>query len=78
MKNAYVVVTRKFTYDVNQIVSDWQELNGKDVTPSDDEIMELITEWMYEDMRSPIENAIDFGITWTDEHGNPITPPDNL
>lgn len=70
MQNKYITATRTFTYDVQQIIESIREINNDpELQVSDNEIWGLVSEWAYEDMRSP---ASRHELIWTDEEGNEI------
>ena len=70
MENKYIKATRTFTYDVQEIVQSIRDINNDpELRVSDDEIWGLVSEWAYEDMRSP---ASRHELIWTDEEGNEI------
>jgi hypothetical protein len=66
----YIVVTRSFTYDVEDIKSSIRELNNDpELEVRDEEVWDLVHEWAYEDMSSkPTRHDMSF----TDEDGNPL------
>jgi len=64
MKNKYIIATRTFTYDVEQIRTELNEMNDSDA--SDEDIWEMVNEWVYEDMRSPVSRH---DMKMTDEDG---------
>lgn len=63
-----IVVTRTFTYDVDRVIEDWASMNDG-IRPTEEEALELVEEWAYEDMRSP---ASRHDIVFTDESGEPV------
>jgi hypothetical protein len=65
----YITVTRTFTYDLDKIKQDYSELNrGGDETITDDEVLELVKEWAYEDLSSrPTRHDINW--TMSDDQG---------
>jgi hypothetical protein len=70
MENKYIKATRTFSYDVQEIVQSIRDINNDpELRVSDDEIWNLVSEWVYEDMRSP---ASRHELIWTDEEGNEI------
>lgn len=62
-----IVVTRTFTYDVEKVVEEWIANHGKE--PTEDEIMDLIEQWVEDDMRSPLDRH---SLVWMDDEGNEI------
>lgn len=65
-----IVVTRSFTYDVEEVKRSIREINNDPALEvSDDEVLDLVNEWAYEDMRSaPTRHDMVF----LDEDGSPI------
>ena len=63
-----ISATRKFTYDVQQIVQELvdmdSELSHEDVTLQ--QIVEQILDWVYDDFRLPLEDEPEL----VDEEGN--------
>lgn len=68
METNYIVVQRSFTYDVEKIKKEWAE-NHNGTEPTDEEILNLVEEWVEEDMRSPLDRH---SVLWTDDVGNEI------
>jgi hypothetical protein len=63
-------VIRTFTYDVESVKESIREINNDPgLEVSDDEVMEMVAEWAYEDMRSaPSRHELIF----QDEDGNDV------
>lgn len=63
-------VIRTFTYDVASVKESIRELNhDPELEVSDDEVMDLVSNWAYEDMRSePSRHELIF----QDEDGNDV------
>ena len=72
MNIKYVVAKRAFTYGIDEIVESLSEMNG---VPKDQvgimEVLSMIDEWAYEDLRSPISRH-DLSLTYLDADGNEI------
>jgi hypothetical protein len=50
-----VKVTRTIVYDYDEIVQSIRDVRGKpDADISEDEVMDLIDAWVYEDFQSPV------------------------
>lgn len=50
-----VKVTRTIVYDYDEIVQSIRDVRGKpDAVISEDEVMDLIDAWVYEDFQSPV------------------------
>lgn len=65
-----IVVTRTFTYDVDEVKQSIRDINNDpELNVSDEEVWDLVYEWAYEDMRSP---ASRHDMTFTDDAGNPV------
>lgn len=65
-----IVVSRTFTYDVNEIKQSIRDINNDPgLSVSDEEVFDLVNEWAHEDMRSP---ASRHDITWSDEDGKEL------
>ena len=47
-----ITATRSFTYDTAEVRASYKDVHGETLT--DEEIMDLIDEWITEDMRSPL------------------------
>lgn len=70
MKNKFIVARRTFTYNVEEIVNSIRDVNNdQTLEVSDEEIWDLVSEWVYEDMRSPMSRH---DLTWVDEDGNDL------
>lgn len=70
MKNKFIVAQRTFTYNVEEIINSIRDVNNdQSLEISDEEIWDLVSEWVYEDMRSPMSRH---DLTWVDEDGNAI------
>lgn len=70
MKNKFIVARRTFTYNVEEVVNSIRDINNdQTLEVSDEEIWDLVSEWVYEDMRSPMSWH---DLTWVDEDGNAI------
>lgn len=70
MKNKFIVAQRTFTYNVEEIVNSIRDINNdQTLEVSDEEIWDLVSEWVYEDMRSPMSRH---DLTWVDEDGNDL------
>lgn len=70
MKNKFIVAQRTFTYNVEEIVNSIRDVNNdQTLEVSDEEIWDLVSEWVYEDMRSPMSRH---DLTWVDEDGNDL------
>lgn len=70
MKNKFIVARRTFTYNVEEIVNSIRDINNdQTLEVSDEEIWDLVSEWVYEDMRSPMSRH---DLTWVDEDGNDL------
>jgi len=67
MKHKYIIATRTFTYSVEEIRDDLNSMNDEDAT--DEEIWDMVEEWLYEDMVTPVSS---FNMTLTDENGNKL------
>lgn len=72
----FIIATKTITYDVEAIREGWAENNGG-VPPTDEEIGEIVTEWVREDMRLTSD---EFDLRWTDTNppgcvGSHITKP---
>lgn len=72
MKAKYVVAKRSFTYGIDEIVESLSEING---IPKDEvsitDVLSMIDEWAYEDLRSPVSRH-DLSLTYLDADGNEI------
>lgn len=68
METKYIVVMRTFTYNVEEIKKDWAE-NHDGTEPTDEDILNLVEEWVEEDMRSPLSRH---SCVWMDDEGNEI------
>jgi len=67
-----IVATRTFTYDVNEVKQSIRDINNdQTLYVSDEEVWNLVSEWAYEDMRSP---ASRHDMTFTDEDGVAYDP----
>ena len=65
-----IVVTRTFTYDVDEVKRSIREINNDlALEVSDDEVLDLVNEWAYEDMQSP---ATRHDMVFLDENGSPL------
>lgn len=70
MKNRFIVAQRTFTYNVEEIIKSIREINNdQSLEISDEEIWDLVSEWVYEDMRSPMSRH---DLKWLDEDGNDL------
>lgn len=50
-----VKVTRTIVYDYDEVVQSIRDVRGKpDAVISEDEVMDLIDAWVYEDFQSPV------------------------
>lgn len=67
MDTKRIIVTRTFTYDVEEIKKEWVENHGTEAT--EDDIIEQIQGWVEEDMRSPLSRH---DLVWVDDEGNEI------
>jgi len=68
MKNKFIVAQRTFTYNVEEIVNSIRDLNNDPTLEvSDEDVWDLVSEWVYEDMRSPMSRH---DLAWVDEDGN--------
>lgn len=63
-----IVVQRTFTYDVEEIKSEWAKMNDGE-EPDDEDVWDMVQERAYEDMASP---ASRHDMTFTDEYGDPL------
>ena len=63
-----ISATRKFTYDVQQIVQELvdmdADLSHEDVTL--EQVLDIVLDWVYDDFRSPVE----YDPELVDEEGN--------
>lgn len=65
-----IVCQRTFTYDVEEVKNSIRDINNDPkMKVSDEEVLDLVSEWAYEDMRSP---ASRHDITFVDEYGEEI------
>ena len=65
-----LVVTRTFSYNVQEVMNSIRDINNdKDMKVTLDDVWELVSEWAYEDMRTP---ASRHDMVWKDEKGNEI------
>ena len=71
IKNKYITIQRKLTYDVEEIRSSWAEMNNG-VKLTDDEVFEIVMEWAQDDLADKEYGGM-FTVTWEDEDGNEIT-----
>lgn len=53
MDSKFITATRVFTYNVESIISDIQS-GDSEMEVSDEEIMDIVDQWIEDDMRSPI------------------------
>jgi hypothetical protein len=72
MNIKYVVAKRAFTYGIDEIIESLSETLGvpKDKVRIED-VLGMIDEWAYEDLRSPISRH-DLSLTYLDADGNEI------
>lgn len=72
MNIKYVVAKRAFTYGIDEIIESLSEING---IPKDEvriaDVLGMIDEWAYEDLRSPVSRH-DLSLTYLDAEGNEI------
>ena len=72
MNIKYVVAKRSFTYGIDEIAESLSEING---IPKDEvsitDVLSMIDEWAYEDLRSPVSRH-DLSLTYLDADGNEI------
>jgi len=59
----FIIATKTITYDVEAIRESWAENNGG-IPPTDEEIGEIVTEWVREDMRLTSD---EFDLRWTED-----------
>lgn len=65
-----LVVTRTFSYDVQEVMNSIRDINNdQDMKVTLDDVWDLVSEWAYEDMRTP---ATRHDMAWTDENGSPL------
>lgn len=68
MKHKHIIATRTFIYDVEEIRKELNEMNDEDAT--DEDIWEMINDWISEDMSGSSYAYND--ITLTDQDGKII------